>query len=148
MPAGSTPMKSPPCCCESIPAASPRRRRSLSRITSSAPGWKTAAVRMSEAAPPRVVCAGMAVLDQVFFVDRFPAANTKARADAFFSVVGGCAANAAIAIVRLGGHAELAAAIGGPPQDDIGDRILSTLAHEGVACDAVVRVPEAQSTIS
>lgn len=103
---------------------------------------------MSEAGAPNVVCAGMAVLDQVFFVDRIPAANTKARADAFFSVVGGCAANAAIAIARLGGHAELAAALGGPPHDDIGDRILSTLAREGVACGAVVRVPEAQSTIS
>ena len=103
---------------------------------------------MSEAAAPRVVCAGMAVLDQVFFVDRFPAANTKGRADAFFSVVGGCAANAAIAIARLGGRAELAAALGGSPQDDVGDRILSALAHEGVGCDAVVRVPEAQSTVS
>src|SRR5262245_10923215 len=103
---------------------------------------------MSETAPPRVVCAGMAVLDQVFFVDRFPAANTKARAAAFFSVVGGCAANAAIAIARLGGRAELAAVIGGPTQDDIGDRILSTLAHEGVTCGAVGRVPGAQSTIS
>ena len=103
---------------------------------------------MSEAAAPRVVCAGMAVLDQVFFVDRFPAPNTKARADAFFSVVGGCAANAAIAIARLGGHAELAAVIGGASHDDIGDHILSGLTREGVACDAVVRVPEVPSTIS
>jgi sulfofructose kinase len=94
-----------------------------------------------------ILCAGMAVLDEVFRVERFPAANAKAQAAAFMSVVGGCAANAAVAIARLGGKAELAAALGAPA-DGIGDRILGALAREGVACPGIVRVEDAVSTVS
>jgi sulfofructose kinase len=97
--------------------------------------------------PATILCAGMAVLDEVFRVERFPAANAKAQAAAFMSVVGGCAANAAVAIVRLGGKAQLAAALGAPA-DHIGDRILAALAREGVACPGIVRVKDANSTVS
>jgi sugar/nucleoside kinase (ribokinase family) len=90
----------------------------------------------------------MAVLDEVFRVDRTPAANTKTRAGAFASVIGGCAANAAVAIARLGGAAELAAALGEAGRDDIGDRILIRLAREGVRCSGIVRVAGASSTVS
>jgi sulfofructose kinase len=100
------------------------------------------------AVAPRILCAGMAVLDEVFRVERFPAANAKAQASAFLSVVGGCAANAAIAISRLGGRVELVAALGATPTDAIGDRILSGLAQEGVACRDVVRVAGATSAVS
>ena len=103
---------------------------------------------MTRAAAPKIVCAGMAVLDQVFRVERFPAANVKARASAFFSVVGGCAANAAIAIARLGGHAKLAGVLGAPSDDEIGDRILSGLAREGIDCRSTVRMAGTTSTIS
>jgi sulfofructose kinase len=103
---------------------------------------------MTGAAARRSVCAGMAVLDEVFRVQRFPAANTKARASAFVSVVGGCAANAAIAIARLGGTVELAAALGDPLRDEIGDRILAGLARDRVICSGVMRVAGASSTIS
>ena len=95
----------------------------------------------------RVLCAGMAVLDEVFRVERFPTADAKTQASAFVSVIGGCAANAAIAISRLGGRAELVAALGGPPADMIGDRILAGLAQEGVTSRAV-RVPGATSAVS
>jgi sulfofructose kinase len=98
-------------------------------------------------AEKRILCAGMAVLDEVFRVARFPAAGAKAQASAFVSVIGGCAANAAVAISRLGGRAELVAALGGPPVDAIGDRILSALADEGIACRAV-RVAGAISAVS
>jgi sulfofructose kinase len=90
----------------------------------------------------------MAVLDEVFRVPRLPAANTKEIASAFASVVGGCAANAAVAIVRLGGAAELAAALGDPLQDEIGARILAALEREGVGCSGLVRRAGASSTIS
>jgi len=90
----------------------------------------------------------MAVLDEVFRVERVPTANSKARASAFAAVVGGCAANAAVAIVRLGGRAELAAALGDQSQDPVGDRILAALAHERVACSGIVRVAGATSTLS
>jgi sulfofructose kinase len=94
-----------------------------------------------------VLCAGMAVLDEVFRLDRLPAANAKAQATAFTSVIGGCAANAAVAITRLGGRAHLAAALGAA-DDPIGDRILDALAHERVALSGIVHVPDATSTVS
>ena len=103
---------------------------------------------MTPAAVPRILCAGVAVLDQVFRVERFPAANAKVQAGAFVSVVGGCAANAAIAIARLGGRAELAAALGGGPSDEVGDRILAGLAREGITCSGVGRLAGATSTVS
>jgi sugar/nucleoside kinase (ribokinase family) len=98
---------------------------------------------------PTILCAGMAVLDQIFRVARFPAPHAKSQATAFMTVVGGCAANAAIAIARLGGEAELAAGLGGPAgEDDVGDRILAGLARDGVASSGIVRVVGATSTVS
>jgi sulfofructose kinase len=90
----------------------------------------------------------MAVLDEVFRVRRFPSANAKAQAGDFVSVIGGCAANAAIAIARLGGDAEISAALGAAAEDEVGDRILAGLAREGVRCRGIVRVADATSTIS
>src|SRR5262245_44967591 len=98
-------------------------------------------------AAPKILCAGVAALDQVFRVKGFPGADAKVQAGAFASVVGGCAANAAIAIARLGGSAALATALGGAP-DEVGDRILAGLADEGVACSGVERVAGATSTVS
>jgi sugar/nucleoside kinase (ribokinase family) len=89
----------------------------------------------------------MAVLDEVFRVERCPTPDAKTQATAFVSVVGGCAANAAIAISRLGGRVELVAALGDPPADTIGDRILASLAQEGVTSRAV-RVAGATSAVS
>lgn len=103
---------------------------------------------MTAAAAPRILCAGVAVLDLVFRAERFPAANEKAQAHAFASVVGGCAANAAIAIARLGGRAELATVLGAPPRDEVGDRILAGLAREGVGGAGIVRVVGATSIVS
>jgi len=97
---------------------------------------------------PRVLCAGMAVLDEIFRVEHVPPVNTKVIAAAFASAIGGCAANAAVAIVRLAGDAELAAVLGDPLYDEIGDRILAGLARERVACPGIVRVGGATSTIS
>jgi sulfofructose kinase len=96
-----------------------------------------------------ILCAGMAVLDEIFRVAQFPEPHGKTQANAFMAVVGGCAANAAIAIARLGGQAHLAAALGGPAEaDDVGDRILAGLAREGIAGSGIVRIAGATSTIS
>jgi sulfofructose kinase len=85
----------------------------------------------------------------VFRVAAFPAPHAKTQADAFMTAVGGCAANAAIAIARLGGQAQLAAALGGPAEaDEVGDRILAGLAREGVTPSGIVRVAGATSTVS
>ena len=55
----------------------------------------------------------------------------------FFIVNGGCAANAAVAIARLGGRAMLASPLGGPAgKDDNGDRVLAALARESMSTPA------------
>ena len=53
---------------------------------------------------PRILCAGIIVLDEVFRVEEFPQPDGKVQANGFFVVNGGCAANAAVAIARLGGR--------------------------------------------
>ncbi len=90
---------------------------------------------------PRVLCAGIIVLDEVFRVDEFPQPDGKVQAKDFFAVNGGCAANAAVAIARLGGRAALAGPMGGPPgTDGNGDRVLAALMRENVDCSACQRV--------
>lgn len=94
---------------------------------------------------PRILCAGIAVHDHVYRLERFPAPGSKTRAKEFIATGGGCAANAAVAIARLGGHAALASPLG---DDAIGDRIVADLVREGVDCGSVVRMPGARSPIS
>jgi sugar/nucleoside kinase (ribokinase family) len=80
---------------------------------------------------PRVLCAGIIVLDEVFRVEEFPEPDSKVEAKGFFVVNGGCAANAAVAIARLGGRAALAGPMGGPAgQDSNGDSVLQAFARE------------------
>lgn len=59
-----------------------------------------------------VFITGMAVVDFVFSVDEMPKQAEKYRADNAVVVGGGCAANAAVAIARLGGQATLATRLG------------------------------------
>jgi sulfofructose kinase len=90
---------------------------------------------------PRILCAGIIVLDEVFRVDEFPQPDGKVQAKGFFVVNGGCAANAAVAIARLGGRTSLAGPMGGPAgEDENGDRVLKALAREKVDCSACQRV--------
>jgi len=90
---------------------------------------------------PRILCSGIIVLDEVFRVDEFPQPDGKVQAKGFFVVNGGCAANAAVAIARLGGRAALAGPMGGPAgEDENGDRVLKALARENVDCAHCQRV--------
>ena len=90
---------------------------------------------------PRILCAGIIVLDEVFRVAEFPQADGKVEAKEFFVVNGGCAANAAVAVARLGGRAALAGPLGGPAGEDRnGDQVLAALAREGVDTSACQRV--------
>jgi len=95
--------------------------------------------------PPRILCAGIAVLDEVFRVRQVPAIDTKTDASAYVSITGGCAANAAIAIARLGGRSSFAGPLG---DDKTADRILEGLAGEGVDCTGCVRGPAMSSSVS
>ena len=95
----------------------------------------------ARAAAPRVVCAGIIVLDEVFRVEDFPKPDGKVQARDFFVVNGGCAANAAVAVARLGGSAVLACPMGGPAgADENGDRVLAALVREGIDCAACQRI--------
>jgi sulfofructose kinase len=97
----------------------------------------------------RILCTGIAALDEVFRVGELPQADTKTMATEFVSVGGGCAANAAVTIARLGGQASFAGPLGGPAgKEAIGDRLLAGLAREKVDCSGCVRVWGASSSIS
>ena len=61
-----------------------------------------------------MLCTGIAVMDAVFRVDRFPQPEAKTQASTFLFISGGCAANAAIAIARLDARARFAGPLGGP----------------------------------
>jgi sulfofructose kinase len=97
----------------------------------------------------RILCTGIIVLDEVFRVEEFPLPDGKVQANGFFVVNGGCAANAAVAIARLGGSAALAGPMGGPVgDDDNGDRVLKALAREKVDCTACQRVDGLATALS
>jgi len=101
------------------------------------------------AGAPRILCAGIIVLDEVFRVEEFPQADGKVQATGFFVVNGGCAANAAVAIARLGGRAALAGPMGGPAGDDHnGDQVLKALAREHVDCGFCQRVDGLDTAMS
>lgn len=87
--------------------------------------------------PPVVLCAGIAVEDFLFRVESFPAPGTKMRADELVATTGGCAANAAVAVARLGGCARYAGPLG---SDDASRRFLDALAKAGVDPAGVLRV--------
>lgn len=93
----------------------------------------------------RIVTAGVAVVDFVFFIDEMPRAAEKYRARDAAITGGGCAANAAASIARLGGQAILAARLG---DDRIGDMIIADLAADGVDCALVRRFAGCRSSFS
>lgn len=102
-----------------------------------------------DAKQPRVLCAGIIVLDEVFRVDEFPRPDGKVQSKEFFAVNGGCAANAAVAIARLGGRVALSGPMGGPPGTDAnGDRVLAALLRENIDCSACPRVDGFSTALS
>lgn len=107
---------------------------------------------MSSAHDPRakhVLCTGIAVLDQVFRVEAFPRPEVKTQASEFRTINGGNAANAAVAISRLGARASFAGPLGGPPGiDTVGDTFLALAARENIDCAACPRVDGVPSSIS
>ena len=80
-------------------------------------------------AAKRIICVGHAALDRIYRIEAFPPETTKLRAIEHVESGGGMAANAAVAIARLGGKAELWSRIG---DDPAGAAIRSGLKAEGV----------------
>jgi sulfofructose kinase len=86
---------------------------------------------------------GVATFD--FRVDTIPEAPAKFGALEFIVTGGGMAANAAVAVKRLGGEAQYWGRVG---DDDVGDQILRQLEREGVDVSHVFRLPGARSKTS
>jgi sugar/nucleoside kinase (ribokinase family) len=99
----------------------------------------------AEHQPPRILCAGIAVLDEVFLVRQVPAIDSKTDASAYVSISGGCAANAAIAIARLGGRVSFAGPLG---DDKTADRIVEGLVRDSIDCAGCVRGSGMSSSVS
>jgi sugar/nucleoside kinase (ribokinase family) len=96
---------------------------------------------------PKILCAGIAVQDIVMRVENFPAPGTKIMASEFIVTGGGCAANAAVAVARLGGHAAFAGPLG-DAHDAVSERIVKDLNAESVDCSGAVRVGGGTASVS
>ncbi len=84
--------------------------------------------------PPTVACVGLACLDHVWQVERFPPVASRTYARTYSSHGGGPAATAAVAAARLGGRAHLWASLGDDPTADFLER---EFAREGVHLHAL-----------
>lgn len=84
---------------------------------------------------PTVGAVGLACLDHVWQVERFPPTASRTHASAHRSHGGGPAATAAVAAARLGGSATLWAALG---DDAAGQALRGELEAEGVVVHATV----------
>lgn len=94
---------------------------------------------------PVVLCAGIAVEDFLFKVESFPAPGTKMRASDLVATTGGCAANAAVAVARLGGRARFSGPVG---TDDASRRFLDALTKTGVDSSGVLAVEGGSISVS
>jgi sugar/nucleoside kinase (ribokinase family) len=92
-----------------------------------------------------VLCAGITVEDFIFKVERFPAPGEKLHAESVLAIPGGCAANAAVAVARLGGTARFCGPVG---TDDASARIVAGLAREGVDVSGVEHVDGGSVSVS
>jgi sulfofructose kinase len=77
----------------------------------------------------KVICIGHSALDRVFTVDAWPQASAKVRANSLVEVGGGMAANAAVAVARLGGEAHFWGPVGA---DSVADVMSAQLQAAGV----------------
>lgn len=93
----------------------------------------------------RIICVGHAALDRIYRIEAFPPQPTKVRALEHMEAGGGMAANAAVAIARLGGKAELWSRVG---DDGPGATIRAGLKAEHVDVRYVQSFEGARSSTS
>ena len=113
----------------------PIRRRLLARLQSHQSRFPIIGARPLP--KPRIVCIGMSALDAIYRVPAIPSTPTKVLASGFTECGGGMAANASVAVARLGGDACYWGRVGA---DALGDRILAELAGDGVNVAGVRRI--------
>ena len=92
-----------------------------------------------------VLTVGITVHDIILQVDAMPAGDSKSDARQRRQVIGGIAANAAIAIARLGGHSLISTRLGHDPH---ADEIMAVLTEAKVDTQAVEWVNGAKTSLS
>ena len=95
--------------------------------------------------PAKVICIGHSALDRVFTVDAWPQASAKVRANSLVEVGGGMAANAAVAVARLGGEAHFWGPVGA---DSVAGVMRAQLQAAGVDVRGLRRFAGLQSSTS
>jgi len=93
----------------------------------------------------KIFISGIAVADLVFELEQLPFAPVKHMTDRGRITSGGCAANAAVAVARLGGRAALGARVG---DDLLGALVLEDMAAEGVDTASVHRAAGGRTSFS
>lgn len=94
---------------------------------------------------PLVVCLGSVVMDHTFGVDEVVQPPSKNRARTYTLGAGGLAANASVAVSRLGGHCIFWGRVG----DDLnGTPLLDALAAQGVDVSTCRRAPGGRTPVS
>src|SRR5438874_3649805 len=97
---------------------------------------------MNESA--EVLCAGIIVADHVSApISHLPAAGELVMADRMLLTIGGCAANVAVDLVKMGLRAAVAGRVGG---DVLGRVVADLLRETGVDASAVQVTPEAETS--
>lgn len=91
---------------------------------------------------PYVVCVGLATLDTILAVARFPDADGRVVASDLVQAGGGPAATAAVTLARLGVRVHFVGAVG---DDEIGRRVTGDLEREGVDVSELELVAGARS---
>jgi sulfofructose kinase len=92
-----------------------------------------------------VVCVGVATLDALALVDRYPEPDERVVANDIRFAGGGPAATAAVVAARLGLPVAFVGTVG---DDDAGEQIIDGLAREGVDVSAVERASSTDSAVS
>ncbi|MBU3692888.1 MAG: hypothetical protein FGM47_05150 [Candidatus Nanopelagicaceae bacterium] len=83
----------------------------------------------------KVLCVGIATVDTIVLVDKYPSANERVVALDSIRAVGGPATTAAVTLARLGVETALSCVIG---DDDAGRFVFETLKREGIDIQNVV----------
>jgi sugar/nucleoside kinase (ribokinase family) len=97
---------------------------------------------MSES--PEVLCAGIVVADHVCTpIDHLPAAGELVKADRLLLTIGGCAANVAVDLNKMGVRAAVVGRVGG---DLFGKIVRDLLRAEGIDDSAVAVSPDAETS--
>lgn len=100
----------------------------------------------SKARPLHVICLGLSALDQVWRVDRlFAGRSEKIKAMGYSTIGGGMAANASVAVARLGASVAFWGRAG---NDAAGHEMRSAFATEGVDVESFRLFPDGRSSVS